>query len=342
MTETDLPIERLGDYLERHIQEFQGLNGASKFLDGQSNPTYLLTATSGDYVLRRKPFGELLKSAHAVEREYRVMRALRDTDVPLPDALHLCEDDSIIGAVFFVMSFVRGQIFWNPALPDLDATSRTRVYDEMNRVLAALHAVNVDTSGLSDYGRPGNYFARQVSRWTQQYRASETEPIPAMDELIEWLPLNMPADDGRTSLIHGDYRLDNILFAEDSAQALALLDWELSTLGHPFADLAYQCMQLRMPSDAVIKGLAGVDRRSLGIPTEEEYVARYCERAGLQGIPDWTFYLVFSFFRFAAILQGVLKRAIVGNASSKRAFEYGALTRPLAEMAVALLQGSEQ
>lgn len=337
MSETDLPLDRLGRYLEGAIDSFRGLSSAGKFSGGQSNPTYLLSAESGAYVLRRKPFGELLRSAHAVEREYCVMSALRDADVPVPDTLHLCEDDNVIGAVFFIMGYVQGRHFWDPALPELDPRGRSAIYDEMNRVLAALHTVNFESVGLGDFGKPGNYFERQVSRWTKQYRASQTEDIPAMDTLIEWLPANMPPDDGRSSLIHGDYRLDNILFHPTEDEALALLDWELSTLGHPFADLSYQCMQLRLPTDCVIKGLAGIDRATLGIPTEEEYVALYCERCGLSGIPNWSFYLVFGFFRLTAILQGVLKRAIDGNASSELAFEYGALTAPLADMAVELL-----
>ena len=338
MNASDLSIDDLGPYLEEGLDGFRGLHTIEKFSGGQSNPTYLLTAASGQYVLRRKPFGELLKSAHAVEREFRVMQALADTDVPVPRMLHLCEDTDVIGSVFFVMSFVNARHFWDPALPELDDSGRTAIFDEMIRVLAALHSVDVNAVGLASFGYPGNYFERQVSRWTKQYRASETESITAMDQLIDWLPANMPRDDGRVSLIHGDYRLDNILFAENDDSAVALLDWELSTLGHPFADLAYQCMQLRMPSDCVIRGLGGVNRAALGIPSEAKYVSAYCDRTGLDEIPNWTFYLAFSFFRFAAILQGVLKRAIDGNASSDKAFAYGALTAPLAEMAIEELQ----
>ena len=338
MSSADLSIDDLGPYLEKAVDGFRRLRAIEKFSGGQSNPTYLLTADSGQYVLRRKPFGELLKSAHAVEREFRVMQALANTDVPVPRMLHLCEDTDVIGSVFFVMSFVKARLFWDPALPELDNQGRSAIFDAMNRALAALHSVDIDAVGLADFGYPGNYFERQVSRWTKQYRASETENIAAMDQLIDWLPANMPPDDGRVSLIHGDYRLDNILFAENSYNAIALLDWELSTLGHPFADLAYQCMQLRMPQDSVICGLGGVDRASLGIPTEAAYVADYCDRTELEDIPNWTFYLVFSFFRFAAILQGVMKRAIDGNASSDQAFAYGALTAPLAKMAVEELQ----
>ncbi|NIV17906.1 MAG: phosphotransferase [Woeseiaceae bacterium] len=342
MGKTDIPLDKLGTYLEKNINYFHSLTFAKKFKGGQSNPTYLLTAGSGQYVLRRKPFGKLLQSAHAVEREFRVMSALRDSDVPVPHMIHLCEDEDVIGAVFFVMSYVEGRHFWNASLPELGSAARANIYDEMNRVLAALHSVDVEAAGLGDYGQPGSYFERQVSRWTGQYRASQTEDIPAMETLIEWLPANMPPDDGRSSLIHGDYRLDNMLFAKTEDKALALLDWELSTLGHPFADLAYQCMQLRLPQDSPVMGLAGLDRRALGIPTEEEYIARYCERTGLGGIPDWTFYLMFSFFRLAAILQGVLKRAMDGNASSTEAFKFGAMAGPLAAIAVQLLDGDHQ
>ncbi len=338
MDAADLPAKALGAYLNRKVAGFRDLTGVRKFAGGQSNPTYLLTATSGHYVLRRKPYGNLLKSAHAVEREYRVMQALQGSGVPVPRMLHLCEDESVIGAAFFVMSYVPGRQYWDPALPGLGPGDRSAVYDEMNRVLAMLHSVDFASAGLADYGRPGNYFERQVARWTKQYQASETEKIAAMDALIEWLPANLPPDDARSSLIHGDYRLDNILFHDSEPRAVAVLDWELSTLGHPLADLAYQCMQWRIPARGVVKGLGGIDRTALGIPTEEEYIAHYCARAGLDGIPHWTYYLVFSFFRLAAILQGVLKRAIDGNASSAKAFEYGRLAAPLAGMAVDVLE----
>lgn len=338
MDEVDLPLDVLGRYLEKQIAGFRGPLGASRFSGGQSNPTYLLSAESGRYVLRRKPFGELLKSAHAVDREYRVMTALQDSGVPVPKTFHLCEDEAVIGAVFFVMQHVEGRQFWAPSLPNVDTAGRSAIFDEMNRVLVALHSVDYAALGLDDFGKPGNYFERQVARWTTQYRASQTEAMPAMDRLIDWLPAHMPPDDGRSSLIHGDYRLDNMLFATDGYNAVALLDWELSTLGHPLADLAYQCMQLRMPADGVISGLAGIDRKALGIPTEQEYVESYCERARLDGIPNWTFYLVFSFFRFAAILQGILKRALTGTAASDLAFQYGALAEPLADMAVELIE----
>ncbi len=338
MTIDQLNLDVLGPYLEARIKGFKGLKSAKKFSSGQSNPTFLLTADSGQYVLRKQPPGQLLKSAHAVDREYRVINALQATAVPVARAFHLCEDRDLIGGMFYVMSYEQGRIFWNPALPELDKAQRAGIYDELNRVLAALHDVKVEAVGLGDYGHPGNFFERQISRWSKQYRASETETIEAMDRLIEWLPANMPQDDGKVSLIHGDYRLDNLIFHPTQPRALALLDWELSTLGHPYSDLAYQCMQLRLGQDAVIAGLGDVDRNALGIPSEEAYVARYCERRGLDGIPHWNFYLVFGFFRFAAILQGVLKRAIDGNASSRKAFEYGALAPTLAAMAAELIR----
>lgn len=331
-----LPLHALGPYLEARVDGFHDLRHAEKFSGGQSNPTFRLEAASGNYVLRRKPPGELLKSAHAVDREFRVMRALAGSGVPVPRALHLCEDDSIIGSMFFVMSLVDGRIYWDPALPDLSADRRGAIYDEMNRVLAALHDVDVDAVGLGDYGRPGDYFARQISRWSRQYAASETETIADMDALIAWLPEHIPQDDGQVSLIHGDFRIDNLIFDGETDEALALLDWELSTLGHPYADLAYQCMQWRLGREEVMPGLGDLDRGSLGIPDEDEYVARYCQRRGIDGIPNWPFFLAFGFFRFAAIMQGVYRRSLDGNASNARAAEYGSLVRPLARLGVAL------
>ena len=329
---------RLAAYLEAQIDGFKGPLTAEKFAGGQSNPTFLINAASGNYVLRRKPPGELLKSAHAVDREFKVIAALADTDVPVAKAYHLCEDDSIIGSMFYITEYIDGRVMWDPALPNVSNTDRTEIYTEMNRVLAALHSVDIDAAGLSDYGRPGNYFERQVSRWTKQYEASKTDDIADMDALMAWLPANMPADDGRIALTHGDFRLDNMMFAKDSNKVLALVDWELSTLGHPFADLAYQCMQLRMAADGVMAGLGDINRAELGIPSEEDYVAQYCERMGLDGIPNWNFYLAFSFFRFAAILQGVKKRALDGNASSNKAMAMGALVQPLAAQGACLFQ----
>ena len=338
MSVEQLDLQGIGAYLESHLEGFKGLRAAEKFSDGQSNPTFLLSADSGQYVLRCQPPGKLLKSAHAVDREYRVMTALRDSEVPVPRTYHLCTDTDVIGSLFFVMSYENGRLFWNPALPELDKCQRARVYDEMNRVLAALHDIKPTDVGLDGYGYPGNYFARQVSRWSEQYRSSETATIKEMDRLIEWLPANLPGDDGSVSLIHGDYRMDNIMFHASEERVIALLDWELSTLGHPYADLAYQCMQWRFDCNEVLPGLGKLDRKTLGIPSDEEYVAQYCERRGLPGIPNWDFYLVFGLFRFVAILQGVLKRAIDGNASSQKAFKYGAMAPGLAAMAVRIIE----
>ncbi|NKB62705.1 MAG: phosphotransferase [Gammaproteobacteria bacterium] len=331
-------LVRLGGYLQANLSGFDELRNITKFSDGQSNPTYLIQAKSGKYVLRKQPSGVLLKSAHAVDREFHVISALKNTNVPVPDAIHLCKDKRILGSLFYVMSFEPGRVFWNPSLPELNNKQRAIVYDEMNRVLAALHDVDITAVGLADYGKPGNYFERQINRWTKQYWACETTPIDAMNQLIKWLPQNLPGEDSRVSLIHGDFRIDNIVFESSSVKIRALLDWELSTLGHPYADLAYQCMQWRLATDATIPGLGNLDRESIGIPGEEQYVSLYCKRRGIAEIPEWNFYLAFSFFRFAAILQGVLKRAIDGNASSKKAFEYGAMAPTLAEMALPLIE----
>lgn len=329
---------KLARYLEQQVPGFHGPLAAEKFAGGQSNPTFLIKAASGRYVLRRKPPGTLLKSAHAVDREYRVISALADSPVPVVDVFHLCEDESIIGSMFYLMEYIEGRAFWDPALPELAPAGRRAIYREMNRVLAALHSVDVDLAGLADFGRPGNFYQRQINRWSQQYRASETELLPEMEMLIEWLPANLPDDDGEVSLVHGDFRLDNMMFHPSEPRVLALVDWELSTLGHPLFDLAYQCMQLRMPHGGVLSGLGGMSRQQLGIPSEEEYVHWYCESRGLSGIPDWNFYLVFCFFRFAAILQGVKKRALDGNASSAKALQMGELVKPLAEMAVEICE----
>ena len=339
-TEVGFDTGALGGYLEANVDGFRSLVSIEKFSDGQSNPTYLIDAVSGRYVLRKQPGGELLKSAHAVDREFRVMQALGDTEVPVPHCYHLCLDRDVIGSLFFVMSYEQGSIFWDPVLQGLCSDRRAAMYDEMNRVLAALHRVDPKSVGLGEFGRPGNYFERQISRWSRQYRASETETIIAMDSLIECLPRMVPADDGRVSLIHGDFRIDNLVFHVDQPKIRAVLDWELSTLGHPFADVAYQCMQWRMGRDDAIAGFGDADRESLGLPLESEYVDAYCRRLGIQSIDNWPFFLAFNFFRMAAILQGVLKRGIEGNASSEKAFEYGALTPKMAGMGAELLNAA--
>ena len=330
----------LGPYLEREIDGFSELQSIEKFKSGQSNPTYLLTAKSGRYVLRAKPPGQLLKSAHQVDREFRVMRALAGTGVPVPRMLHLSAEDSPIGRMFYVMSFVEGRIFWDPALPELPGEEeRAAIYDAMNATLAALHGVDINAVGLADYGKPGSYFERQLGRWTSQYRASETEPSAEMETLIAWLDGNRPADDGRLALVHGDYRLDNMMFAPDRPDVIAVLDWELSTLGHPFADIAYQCMQWRLPHQSGFKGLGGIDPAAIGLPSEEDYVAAYCRRRNLPGIDNWTFLLAFSFFRLAAICQGVYKRALDGNASNPaRAKIYADAVKLLTHLAVQLIE----
>ena len=338
-----LDAAALGPYLEAHVEGFRGLEHIEKFKSGQSNPTYLLHAASGRYVLRAKPPGQLLKSAHQVDREYRVMKALAGTNVPVPRVLHLSEEGeaSPIGRMFYVMAYVDGRVLWDPALSEIGSNAeRSAIYDAMNATLAALHAVDVEAVGLADFGRPGSYFERQLARWTGQYRASETGKVSDMDALISWLDQHLPPDDGVAALVHGDYRLDNMMFARDEARVVAVLDWELSTLGHPFADIAYQCMQWRLPHDSGFKGLGGVDRAALGIPSEEDYVAAYCRRRGIGAIDNWTFCLAFSFFRLAAICQGVYKRALDGNASNpEKAATYGQAVKLLAGLAVEMIDG---
>ncbi len=336
---SSIDIKALTIYLEQHLDGFQGPMSLEKFSGGQSNPTYKVLAQSGTYVLRRQPPGKLLKSAHAVDREYRVLKALKNTDVPVAQVYHLCEDISVIGSMFYVMEFCDGSIYWHASLSEIDENAqRTKMYDAMNKALVALHSVDIEAVGLSSYGKMGNYFARQLERWLAQYKASELQVIPAMDKLGQWLEAHLPEDDGRVCLVHGDYRLDNIMFAKDKPEIIAILDWELSTLGHPFADLAYQCMGLRMPQGlGSIDGLKGIDRNSLGIPTEAEYVAKYCQRMNIDSIDNWSFYLCFSFFRLAAIVQGVAKRASQGNASNANADKVGAFVEPLALMALEII-----
>ena len=332
-------VGALDAWASAHVEGWRGPSAAKKFATGQSNPTYLIEAASGRYVLRRKPPGKLLKSAHMIEREFRVLKALEGTGFPAPRALALCEDEGVIGAAFYLMAHVDGRIFWDPALPDLPRGDRRPIFDAMNEGLAKLHAIDIAEAGLSDYGKPGSYFARQLQRWTEQYRASETETVEDVDRLIAWLGPRVPADDGRVALVHGDWRIDNMIFDPHAPRLLAVLDWELSTLGHPFADLAYQCMHWRLPN-ADFNGLGGVDRAAQGVPTEAEYVAAYCRRAGLEHIPDWTFLIAFSFFRYGAIAQGVYKRSLDGNASNpERARLIGKSVPLMARLAIEAIRG---
>lgn len=333
----DLPEAALAAYLQAQVPGFRGPLTATKFKGGQSNPTYRIDAASGVYVLRRKPPGKLLASAHAVDREFRVLQALQASVVPVAKPLHLCGDDAVIGSMFYLMEFVDGRIFWDPALPDIAAEDRARYYDAIIDAMAALHRVDVGAVGLADYGKPGNYFARQIARWSEQYRASETQAIAAMDALIERLPARCPEDDGRIALVHGDFRIDNLMFDRAAPTLVAIVDWELSTLGHPLADLGYFCMALRLPRNPALPGLAGMDRAALGIPDETAVLRRYSENGGL-GIPeDWSFVIAFSYFRLAAIAQGVAKRAQQGNASSEQAMQAGAMTALLAKSGLAAL-----
>ena len=327
-------------WLGAALPGFRGPLAVEQFKGGQSNPTFKLATPDAVYVMRAKPgpVAKLLPSAHAIEREYRVMKALAAHGVPVPRMLALCEDESVIGRAFYVMSFVDGRVLWNQALPDATTGERGAIYDEMNRVIAALHKVDVAAAGLADYGKPGNYFERQIGRWSKQYVASITQPIEAMDRLIDWLPAHMPAsarDESKVSVVHGDYRLDNLVFHPTEPRVLAVLDWELSTLGHPLADFSYHCMAWHIPPGA-LRGIGGLDHAALGIPVEAEYVRRYCERTGfttpdaLAG--DWNFYLAYNLFRMAAILQGIAKRVEDGTASSAQARQAAAGARPLAEL----------
>ncbi|MEM7762884.1 MAG: phosphotransferase family protein [Pseudomonadota bacterium] len=322
---------RLEQYLASHVDGFTGPMQVRQFKGGQSNPTYQITATSGQYVLRRKPPGKLLPSAHAVDREYRVIKALWEADFPVPRPYVLCDDDSVIGTMFYVMDCVAGRIFWEPNLPNLSPEERGAIYEEKNKTIARLHSLDYKALGLEDYGKPGNYFARQIGRWSKQYYASETETIGPMDKLIEWLGDNVP-DDQSASIVHGDFRLDNMIISADGPEVAAVLDWELSTIGHPLADFTYHLMTWQMPNIGIgSSGLVGQDLVALGIPSEEEYVARYCERTGRDGIANREFYSAFNFFRIAAIVQGIAGRVRDGTASNANAAAATKAVWPLAE-----------
>jgi aminoglycoside phosphotransferase (APT) family kinase protein len=325
-------VDRLARYLQRELPGFAGPLQVRQFQGGQSNPTYLLSTPLRRYVMRSKPgpVAKLLPSAHAIEREFRVMRALGAQGIPVPEVLLLCEDESVIGRAFFLMEHVDGRVLWDPALPGASAAERAAVYDEMNRVIAALHSVDIAAAGLADFGRAGNYFERQIGRWSKQYRASETEPIEAMDRLIDWLPAHVPAGD-ETSVVHGDFRLDNLIFHPTEARVLAVIDWELSTLGHPLADFSYLCMGWHIPPGA-FRGIAGLDLAALGIPDEQEFIRAYCRRTGRDAITNWNFYLAYNLFRISAILQGVYKRALDGMASADNALAAGANAKALAAL----------
>lgn len=336
----------LSRWLETHLDDFCGPVDVEQFKGGQSNPTYLLTTPARRYVMRTKPgpAARLLPSAHAIEREYRVMHALRSSDVPVPRMACLCEDESVIGRAFYLMEWIDGRVLWDQSLPGLAPADRGRTYDELNRVIAALHRVRPEAVGLADFGRPGNYFERQIGRWSKQYQASITEPIEAMDRLIEWLPSHIPEgakDPSQVSIVHGDFRLDNVIFHRSEPRVLAVLDWELSTLGHPLADFSYHCMSWHIPH-SLSRGIAGLDLNALGIPTESEHLKRYAQRTGRQDLDtvqrDWNFYIAYNLFRIAAILQGIARRVVDGTAASAQAQAAGAGARPLAEMGWALAQ----
>ena len=343
-------VSSLEDYLANHLVGFSGPLAVEQFKGGQSNPTYKLTTPGCAYVMRSKPgpAAKLLPSAHAIEREFSVMRALRDSAVPVPRVLLLCENENVIGRSFYVMEFLPGRVLWDQSIPSVDRASRGAIYDELNRVIAALHTVDVAEVGLGGFGKPGNYFERQIGRWTKQYLASVTLPIPQMDRLIEWLPANIPSsarNEHRASIVHGDYRIDNVMFDASEPRAIAVLDWELSTIGHPLADFSYHCVSWHI-APGQFRGIAGLDLDALGIPDEEHYVRTYCERTGRTGagegvdavMNDWNFYLAYNLFRMSGILQGIAKRVEAGIATGEHARAAGASARTLAELGWKLAQ----
>ncbi len=325
--------QSLQAFMLSHVEGFQGPLTVRQFRGGQSNPTYLLASPSGKYVLRRKPPGKLLKSAHAVDREFRVISALYAADFPVPRPYVLCEDEEIVGTIFFIMEFVEGRIYWELDLPDSDPGERRAIYEHANQTIADLHNFDYEKIGLSDFGKPGNYFARQISRWSKQYAASETSEITAMNKLIEWLPGNIPVDESAT-VVHGDYRLDNMIIHPAEPRIIAVLDWELSTIGHPLGDFTYHLMAWQMPAIGIgSTGLQGKDLEALGIPSEEDYVASYCAKTGRDdGIANRDFYSAYNFFRIAAILQGIAGRVRDGTAASVHAERAANAVAPLASL----------
>lgn len=340
-----LQLARLRAHLEGAIGGFRGPLQVERCKGGQSNPTYLLRTPAREYVMRSKPAAraQLLPSAHAIEREYRVQSALAGSRVPVARMLCLCEDEAVIGRAFYVMEYVQGRIFWDPALPGMAPGERAAIYDELNRVACELHSVDLAAAGLSDYGKAGSYFERQVARWTAQYRASRTGDIPAMERLIEWLPLHAPAtDDADVALVHGDYRLDNVIFHPAEPRILAVIDWELSTIGNPLADFAYHMLTWHM-RPGLFRGLEGVDLDALGIPGEAAYAALYQRRTGRAiDAGSWDYCLAYNLFRLAAIMQGIAKRAEDGIASSAQARDYGRNAAPLAELGLRFVERAEQ
>lgn len=332
----------LSDYLHKELEGFSGKLRVRQFEYGQSNPTFLVSAGRKDWVLRKKPPGKLLPSAHAVDREFKIIKALRETDVPVPETYLLCEEESIIGTPFYIMDFVEGRIFRDPTAPELsDNRERSAIFDAMSDTLAKIHRVDWQAVGLAGYGKPGNYMERQVGRWTKQYEASKTHEVKSMDRLIDWLPKHIPDDDS-TTIAHGDYRLENLVIHPTEPRVMAVLDWELSTLGHPLADLAYNCMVYHIPAKGGVRvGYSGLDTEALGIPTEANYVAAYCRRTGRREIPNWEFFLAFSMFRLAGIAQGVYKRGLDGIASSDKAKTYGKYVAFLSEIAWQIASSGE-
>ena len=335
----EVDVAKLEGWLNEHVPGYCGPVAIEQFKGGQSNPTYKLRTPDRDYVVRRKPPGILLKGAHAVDREFRVLQALNTAGFPVPRPLALCTDDAMIGTWFYVMEFAQGRIFWDSSLPDLGAKERPRYFDAMNLAMATLHRLDPRTIGLADYGRPGNYFERQIVRWSRQYLEDEAAGRdPNMDRLLEWLPARIPPEQ-QTSVIHGDFRADNIVFHPSEPKVVAVLDWELSTLGHPLADFAYHLMMYRLPP-SIMGGFKGKDLHTLGIPSEADYVSAYCRRTGRAGIANLDFYVAFNMFRFAAILHGIKGRIARGTASSVNAASVAANLGPLAEIGWAQVENT--